>query len=248
LRHRAATLGRQLLQRVEDHVFWISKRALGNSRRAVVSLTFDDAKATQRDAAALLAEHDLKATFYVPSGSVGGEGHLDWSELVSLQAAGHEIGGHTLEHVHLRRLDRDEARRQIIDDRDNLQAHGLEPRTFAYPFGEHDVCIQRLVADAGYLAARDVGGGFDSLPPRNLYALSAPPGARGRMRADALIDLARRAERSGRWLMLVFHHIRAGHPGDYSTDPEDLERLFDWLTTADVQVRPVVDVIIDVTD
>ncbi len=64
-------------------------------KQAAVSLTFDDARASQPDiGAALFARFKTKATFYVVPARM--EPHLDgWKRLA---AAGHEIANHTLTH------------------------------------------------------------------------------------------------------------------------------------------------------
>src|SRR4051794_30162773 len=62
-----------------------------------VSLTFDDGRASQRNAGALLADNGVRGTFYIVSGGVGSSPwYLDLSDVQGLAAAGNEIGGHTL--------------------------------------------------------------------------------------------------------------------------------------------------------
>src|SRR5436305_15141417 len=152
--------------------------------RATVSLTLDDGVASQRAAAELVDARGLKATFYVPTGLVGTAGRLDWAEVEQLAAAGHEIGGHTRSHVRLPELTDEEAEKEIGADRRALLERGLEARTFAYPFGEHDLRARSLVKSAGYEAARAVGGILETIPPEELYALRTPHSARGRTDAD----------------------------------------------------------------
>ena len=64
-------------------------------KRAAVSLTFDDARATQLDRARpILDAHGVKATFYVSVGNL--EQRLDdWRETL---AGGHEIANHSMSH------------------------------------------------------------------------------------------------------------------------------------------------------
>src|SRR4051812_4198970 len=88
----------------------------------VVSLTFDDAFADQMPAAAMLGAAGLPATFFVMSNAVGQPGHLSAADLAALIAAGHEVGGHTLDHPDLPMLAPDEQRHQICDDRQALLA------------------------------------------------------------------------------------------------------------------------------
>ena len=64
----------------------------------VVSLTFDDGLLNQYQLAPLLAAQGVPATFYVNSGEINTGGTMSWDQTRELAAAGHEIGGHTLNH------------------------------------------------------------------------------------------------------------------------------------------------------
>ena len=83
----------------------------------LVSLTFDDGFSSQVNAQRLLAQHHMKGTFFIPSGFIGLEGRLTLEQIQSIQAEGNEIGGHTVNHLHLPMLDPAEQARQICDDR-----------------------------------------------------------------------------------------------------------------------------------
>ncbi len=212
--------------------------------RAIVSLTFDDGLACQRDALALLDERGLHGCFYVGSGFIGhSPARLDWDDLQRAQRNGHEIGGHTLAHPHLVELSERKARKQIVRDRQELTNRGLDVLTFAYPYGEHDLRVKEIVREAGYIAARAVGGVVETAPPGDPYALRTPHSARRWTTPDDLAAFVRVAEHEGAWMMLVFHHVCDGEGLDYSTRREDLAAFLDWLLTRDVSVRRVRDVI-----
>jgi peptidoglycan/xylan/chitin deacetylase (PgdA/CDA1 family) len=208
-----------------------------------VSLTFDDGLASQRTAAALLEARGLAATFYVSSGLVGEPGRLTWDEVRSLAAAGHEIGGHTRTHVHLPDVADGVAEDEIRADRNELLARGLDPVTFAFPFGENDERSRAFAQAAGYRAARAVGGLLETIPPEDLYDLRAPHSARGRTNADDLAAFVRVAEHEGAWVIPIFHHVGDGGESEYTTRVAELERFLDWLLTRDVDVRRVCDVV-----
>jgi len=212
--------------------------------RAIVSLTFDDGLSSQRRAAALLDERGLLGTFYVPSGMIGSiSNRLGWEDVRALAAAGHEIGGHTRTHVHLSEVSPEDAADQIAADRQELLGRGLEVSTFAYPFGEHDERVRALVRDAGYTAARAVGGVLESVPPADVFALRTPHSARSWTDADDLAALVRVAEHEGAWALPVFHHIGEGAETDYATSEADFAAFLDWLLTRNVTVRRVSDVV-----
>jgi len=60
-----------------------------------------------------------------------------WSELLEMQSAGIEIGGHTVTHPTLGQVTVTQARAEIFGCRDELNEHlGSEVRTFCYPNGQ----------------------------------------------------------------------------------------------------------------
>jgi len=113
--------------------------------RAGVSLSFDDARASQVTVAApVLDRHDVKATFYVSIDPM--KEHVEsWKQIA---AAGHEIGNHTNKHVCsgnfpwnaelvLEEYSLDEMETDILDAQATLKdLLDVVPSTFAYPCGD----------------------------------------------------------------------------------------------------------------
>ena len=95
----------------------------------IVSFTFDDAWETQYPALSVFGDHDMRATFYVNTGTVGTSLHLSWAQLHQLADAGHEIGGHTVNHAALTDIDEATARAEIQGDITTLQAQGFPRRS-----------------------------------------------------------------------------------------------------------------------
>ncbi len=117
-------------------------------KRAAVSLSFDDARASQIDTGLpILNAHGVRATFYVQPSNVGArlEG---WKQAV---AQGHEIGNHTLSHpcsgnfawsrgnaleeYTLGAMEQEMLRANAYIE----EALGVQPVTFAYPCGQTTV-------------------------------------------------------------------------------------------------------------
>jgi peptidoglycan/xylan/chitin deacetylase (PgdA/CDA1 family) len=218
------------------------------SRRkpTIVSLTFDDAVETQRIAADLLARHGLRASFYVPSGLVGEGGYLTWDDLSMFAERGHEIGGHTASHVRLPDVALDEARREIVTDRHTLIERGLNPMTFSYPYGKQSAEVEGLVREAGYVAARGIGGMVETVPPADPYRLRAPHSARTWTTAEHLAGLVLSAEHEQAWmepeqawLILSFHHIRNDLYHSFATPTAELDAFLGWLVERGMSVLPV---------
>ncbi|WP_437834266.1 polysaccharide deacetylase family protein [Sorangium sp. So ce1153] len=205
---------------------------------AVVSIEFDDTLADQLSARSLLAQHRMHATFFVNSGRLDRPGYLTVAELRALASDGHEIGGHTVDHVRLPGLPAREQRRQICDDRRALLALGFAVSNFAYPWGAHDSVSAGLVRSCGYDSARGAGGlgllacvlcaRAETLPPRDLAATRTPGSLRRGHRLPSIQALVRRAQQEAGWMQLTFHHV-CDACEEYSISREDLSTLLGWL-------------------
>lgn len=89
------------------------------------------------------------------------------AQVRQLHAAGMEIGGHTVEHPILARLEPDQARREMAEGKEALEALIGEPvRTFAYPNGKpgQDYLAEhaRLAREVGFEAAVSTSWGAAS--------------------------------------------------------------------------------------
>ena len=151
------------------------------ARRVV--LTFDDAYADFVTTAwPVLQRHGFGATMFVPTQFMGGVAEWDrefgdpaplmpWHELDALVEAGLEIGAHTISHPRLTRLPTEtEIVREVVGSRDLLAArYSRTVPTFAYPYGDYNETVARVVEDAGFRLAVTVA------------PLSAGPFALGRL-------------------------------------------------------------------
>jgi hypothetical protein len=127
-------------------------------RPITVALTFDDTHVDQLLAVPALARHGFHATFFVNSPRFGRSGYFTLANARELEAAGHEIGGHTITHGDLTLLSEADQRKEICDDRNALVAHGFEARSFAYPRGLQNTISHRVAQSCGYDSARLVSG------------------------------------------------------------------------------------------
>ena len=105
--------------------------------------SWDDGHPLDLRVAELLARYGCAGTFYVPRRNVEGRSVMTTHELRTLDA-GFEIGGHTIDHVRLDRLQPIERRRQIVDGKRLLEdelGHAVEG--FSYPWGRSRHCDPR---------------------------------------------------------------------------------------------------------
>ena len=203
--------------------------------QTVVTIEFDDGNADQYQALAMLNARGMHATFYVNTGFIGDSTHMSWSQLHDLFTAGNEIAGHTLTHANLKHLKYADAHYQVCQDRDNLLANGLQPTSFAYPFGSFDSGTEQIVAACGYNSGRGVSGVNDTkvfaetIPPADAYATRTPPNPKQGTTVATIEGYVTAAEQhGGGWVQLVFHHI-CNSCDAYSITLSDFTALLDWL-------------------
>lgn len=132
-----------------------------------VVLTFDDGFACLHETALPIMErYGFRATIYLISGYLDRMGRFDAdkqirgrpmlarSQVIELQAAGMEIGSHTVNHPDLRRLSPAALRNELQRSRADLQdLTGTRVDSFCYPRGVFDRMVYEAVIDAGYRSA-----------------------------------------------------------------------------------------------
>jgi peptidoglycan/xylan/chitin deacetylase (PgdA/CDA1 family) len=216
--------------------------AATSAATTTVSLTFDDGQATQFQAASAMSSRGMAGTFYINSGLVGSSGYyMTWSQIQQLADAGHEIGGHTVNHVKLTQLSATDAQREICDDRATLQQRGYNPVSFAYPYAASNSSVEQLVQQCGYANARTVGNLYgpnctgcayaETIPPRNAYYLrTAEPVDNSTTLAQLQGYVTNAESHGGGWVPLVFHGVCATSCSSTgSVNLQTLTAFLDWL-------------------
>lgn len=225
--------------------------------KVVVSLTFDDGLLTHLTLADKLAlkPHHLAGTFYNVSGlNDVDQQHMTWAQLTQLNNDGHEIGGHTVDHVSLKGLPTAQATYQACQDRQNLINHGFYPTSFAYPTGAYDAAAEAVVQSCGYTSGRAAGGidvagdgagplYSEPIPPKDAFATRTvydPVGNGIPVDLNHLkASVAAAAQHGGGWVQFVFHEICSQQydPANYNfcindfgpTQLTTLNAFLDWL-------------------
>ena len=110
--------------------------------RPIVSFTFDDCpKSAIDNGVSKLDVLGWKSTIYIASGLLGTTNHhglqMSEADVIAAHKAGHEIGGHTFSHIDMSELSLENAKADILANRQAFRKMGLPPSpTFAYPFGQ----------------------------------------------------------------------------------------------------------------
>jgi peptidoglycan/xylan/chitin deacetylase (PgdA/CDA1 family) len=209
----------------------------------IVSLEFDHAFTNQLPAIALANSLGMKVTVFAMSGRVGRPGYITSSQLLAVQAAGNEIGGHTIDHPDLALLSAPAQRHEICDDRAALEADGLTVTDFSYPYGYYGPATPGIVRGCGYESARTAGGlaapsgcggpcqgpRAETIPPAHPFATRSANSVLATTSLATIEHYVTAAQRSGGgWVQIVFHYICAGCD-PYSIDPQTLSKFFEWL-------------------
>lgn len=141
-----------------------------------VAITFDDCYRDNLQAAEILSQFGLPATFFLPTAFVGTDrvfewdrglpalGNLSWKQVCEIAALGHDIGSHSVTHADFGRVGPEQAWAELSDSRRELEDRlGRPCRHFAFPYGgpqhvrpEYVPLIER----AGYEGAVSAHGGF----------------------------------------------------------------------------------------
>jgi peptidoglycan/xylan/chitin deacetylase (PgdA/CDA1 family) len=211
--------------------------------RGAFSLSFDDIPATAwTEAGPILAQHGVKATYYV-CGGLAGRRNMDRDQfevphLQALHEAGHEVGCHTFGHTSVLRMS-DEALRLSLDANAawvSERLGGYRMTTFAYPFGDATVSAKRLIRER-FALGRGVRDGVNA--GREDRGLMKSIGLESRRLPGYDLDalMAETAASNG-WLTAYGHDV-SDEPTDYGCTPDDLDRVLTAAKAAGLDILPV---------
>lgn len=209
----------------------------------VFSLSFDDIPASAwTEAGPVLAQHGVRATYYVCGGLAGGRNmdrdQFQVSQLQALHAAGHEVGCHTFGHTSVLRMDADALRLSLDANAawvgERLGGHRMT--TFAWPFGDASLSAKRVVRER-FAMARGVRNGVNA--GREDRALIKSIGLETRRLPGYHLEalMAETAMSKG-WLNAYGHDV-SDRPTDYGCTPDDLDRVIRAAKAAGLEIMTV---------
>lgn len=130
----------------------------------IVVLTFDDAASTHATfVAPLLKKYHFGATFFIcefpPDFNTDKHKYMSWEQIRKLNRMGFEIGNHTLNHIHVNKMNKERFVAQLDSIEEHCRQHGIpKPVSFAYPgYDTHPRALE-VLKEKGYLFARAGGG------------------------------------------------------------------------------------------
>ncbi len=211
--------------------------------RGILSLSFDDIPVSAwTEAGPILAQHGIKATYYVCGGLSGGRNmdlpQFEVEHLQELHDAGHEVGCHTYEHVSTLTLTPAELDASLARNAAWVaeRLDGYQMTTFAYPFGDCALGAKPVI-DGRFLCGRGVRDGVNAArADRNL--LQAVGLESRRLPGYDLEALVAQTAASKAWLIAYGHDV-SDAPTLYGCRPEDIDRLIRLAKAADLDIQPV---------
>lgn len=211
--------------------------------RGVFSLSFDDIPETAwTEAGPILAEHGVKATYYVCGGlESGGNLGLPQFTTAHLQAlfeAGHEVGCHTFSHLSALRAtpatyaaDLDRNAYWVAE---RLDGHVMT--TFAWPYGDVSLTAKAVAAERFDLL-RGVRDGVNT-GRADRAAVQAIGLESRRLPGYDLEALMAKAANERGWLIAYGHDVM-DDPTPYGCTPDDLDRVIRLAKAAELDILPV---------
>jgi peptidoglycan-N-acetylglucosamine deacetylase len=211
-----------------------------DGKRVAVSLSFDDARASQvTNGLEFFARHGVRATFFVNPRSM--VKNVDgWKKMA---AQGHEIANHSdthpcsgnfpwsrknaLEEYTLARIEQDIAKAGSEIEK----LVGVRPVTFAYPCGSKyvgrgeqtqsyvPVIAKRFLAGRGFRDESANDPAFADLA--QLLGIESDA-----MRFERMRELVQQAQVNNGWIVFAGHEI--GKPGNQTTEIAELEKFITW--------------------
>lgn len=131
-----------------------------------VIITFDDGyQDNYENAYPILKKYNLKATIFVITDFVSlYPNYITWDEAKEMQNSGViDLESHTMDHLNLLKIDKNEARLQLAGSKMWLEKHLKKPIKFiAYPEGDFNEDIKNMLKDLEYEGAFTVNYGLVS--------------------------------------------------------------------------------------
>ncbi len=209
-------------------------------KQIAISLSFDDARASQVDAGtALLDQYGVKGTFYVVPNSV--KQRLEgWKKAV---ASGHEIGNHSFNHPctgnfpwsrqkAIENYTLKQMRNELIlANKDIKELLGVEAEVFAYPCGQTyvgrgentksyvPVVSKLFLSGRGWLDEGPNAPQFCDLAQLTGMEMDGKD-------FEQILPLIENAKKSGAWLVLAGHEM--GTSGNQTTRLSMLKKLIEY--------------------
>lgn len=196
----------------------------------IITVTFDDGwESIYSQGLRVLEACNIKSTQYILGDHFDERLYLSEDQVRSLQAAGHEIAGHSMTHPDLTRITEPELAWEVGESKSVLSGKFGTVQDFATPLGasndlvlkyvkKHYRSHRNTVADVSVVTDEDINvrETFDR------YHINAFT-----VRRNTTLDELKRLidytiQRKG-WLVITYHQVDGENPSEYAVSPQVLE-------------------------
>lgn len=197
----------------------------------IVSINFDDGyESAYEKGLPIFDKVGIKTTLFIITRKLDDPNYMTIGQLKSAHIQGHEIAAHTKTHPHLSTLSQFDQADEIEGSVNDLRKLGIDPGSFAYPFGDFNGTTVNIVRGAGFIGARTIHKGMnDSSSDRlllNCYVIDPDHTTDINQITQAIDD----AQKKGTWLILLFHRVdETGNP--ISVRHELVQEVVDYLVS-----------------
>lgn len=142
-----------------------------------IAITFDDAyESVHSKAFPMLQDRRWPFTVFVSTEYVDRDygNYMSWSQIRELTEAGGSVGNHSVAHAHPLQRNNGESKAAWLDRfRDDVvqasarikEETGIETRVYAYPYGEYNLDVEKVVADLGLYGLGQQSGAIGTTTP-----------------------------------------------------------------------------------
>lgn len=211
-----------------------------------VSFTFDDfPKSAATTGRNMLEEYGWSGTYFASGCFCSSTTHYgpmyDPDDLVSLAAAGHEIGNHTFSHLDCARTTGTQVAADIERNSKFLMSvAGIpKPRSFAFPYGEATPQLKRSLGEK-FAGLRGVTRGINRAVADRCLLKSVPIVSGTKL--PAALGFADEVATRGGWLIYAFHDIHP-EPTNWGCRPEDMREALQAVRQSGLPVKPLGEVL-----
>lgn len=221
---------------IDNYVLKQKSQSSVDFDKAYITLTFDDGHRSSYDVGLPIVESaGFTSSHYIITGRMqdGFPDYIKTTEILDIQARGHEVGAHTRTHPDLTTLTQGQMESEIRGSKFDLEAIGIATvTTFAYPLGAFNAIVKDVVRASGIEGARTTNGGTN-LVVQDPYELRRIAG--DGVPLATLKQEVDRAIAQKTWLVFAFHDVSA-NGGTYSVSPATLEGLVNYIKEKNVSV------------
>ena len=209
----------------------------------IISITFDDFPKTAVTVGAReMEKRGMTGTFYTCAGLAGQTNHhgpqFDACDLPALEAAGHEIAGHTHDHMDCLNLTEQETRAEITKNKTALLEMGVTQSidNFAYPYGQLSAEVKaRLESEFNSLRGITDGVHAGSADLNELKSCGFYSGTK-----DSVLNRIESLRTTPAWLTIFTHDIQDS-PTQWGCTEDEFITLLNAVEVSGARVMTVRD-------